>query len=262
MTLQSCIYSGWVMHRRLRPVLHHFRYRAWWLLLDLDEIDLLDRQLRLFSRGRGNLISFHDRDHGHSVEDLRGEIERLLATSGIAFDGGRIRLLCAPRVLGYQFNPLSIYFCHQRSGGLAAIVYEVHNTYGERHSYCLAAAPRGDGVVSQSADKRFYVSPFIDMEMRYDFRVAPPDESLRVGITGSQRDSPVIHAVLQAQRRELSDRHLLALLVTHPLVTWKVTGAIHFEALRLWWKGLAVRRHVPSASTATTATIKPEREHA
>lgn len=259
----SCIYSGWVMHRRLSPVQHHFRYRAWWLLLDLDEIDALDNKLRWFSRVRRNVFSFHDRDFGHDGTDLRGQIEQRLAANGIAFDGGPIRLLCAPRVLGYQFNPLSIYFCYRRDGALAATVYEVHNTFGERHSYCLPVASLHSGIVRQRSDKQFYVSPFMGMAMSYDFRVVPPGKSLTVGITGAERGAPLIHAVLQAERSKLTDGQLLRLFGSHPLVTWKVITAIHWEALRLWRKGLTLHPHVPAApkSSPIVTSNTVERTH-
>ncbi len=245
----SCLYSGWVMHRRMRPQRHHFRYRAWWLFLDLDEIDAFDKKLRLFSRQRRNVISFHDADYGHDTTGLRAQIERQLAAGHIDFDGGPIRLLCSPRVFGYQFNPLSIYFCYRRNGDLAATVYEVHNTFGERHSYCIEATADPAGVVRQTRDKAFYVSPFMGMDMSYDFRLAAPGETLTVGITGSEYGTPLINTVLQAERQELSDRRLASLLCTHPLVTWKITAAIHFEALRLWWKGLAIHPHGASIDT-------------
>lgn len=250
----SCVYSGWVMHRRLGPTRHQFRYRAWWLLLDLDEVDALDKKLHLFSRGVRNLISFHDSDHGHDGSDLRTQIARKLEANGIGFDGGPIRLLCAPRVLGYQFNPLSIYFCYLRDGQPAAVVYEVHNTFGERHSYCLDVGTQHGGIARQSCDKRLYVSPFMGMEISYDFRVVLPTETLTVGITGSEGGRPLLNAVLQAKRLELSDWRLLALLISHPFVTRKVIAAIHFEAFRLWRKGLPVHSHLPVSRSSYDKT--------
>lgn len=263
MTGASCIYSGWVMHRRLRPVRHQFRYRSWWLLLDLEEIDALDLRLTAFSRNRRNLISFHDSDHGHDDGvALRDQIARRLSVDGIDYDGGPIRLLCTPRVLGYQFNPLSVYFCHRRDGSLAAIVYEVHNTYGERHSYCLRSSAHDERTVHQRCAKQFYVSPFLGMGMSYGFRVAPPHDTLTIGITGSDKDHPLIHAVLTADRHELSDRRLLALLCSQPFVSLKVTAAIHFEALRLWRKGLAIHPHIAVRTEPQNDSNTSERQHA
>ena len=148
----SAIYAGLVTHLRLRPRRHALRYRLFQLLIDLDDLPKLDRHLRLFSRGRFNLISFHDKDHGDGRGDLRAYVEGVLKDAAIPFDGGAIRILCLPRVLGYVFNPISLYFCHARSGALRAILYEVNNTFGQRHSYlfpsirprasCATAAPR------------------------------------------------------------------------------------------------------------------------
>ena len=239
----SYIYSGWVMHRRLQPRRHQFRYRAWWLLLDLDELPRLASRLRWLSLERFNLFSFFERDFGHEPAPLRRQIERCLAAAGITCDGGPIRLLCMPRVLGYAFNPLSIYFCHRRDGRIAALVYEVHNTFGERHSYAIEAAEGEDGVIRQTAAKRLHVSPFMGMDMRYQFRVRLPGETLSVGISGSDCGATLINASLHARRRALTDGQLLRLLVSHPFVTIKVIGAIHWEALRLLGKGLRVYPH-------------------
>jgi uncharacterized protein len=255
----SCIYSGWVMHRRLRPRRHRFRYRAWWLLLDLDELPHLSRRLRWFSHNRFNLFAFHDKDHGHDEAPLRQQIERRLAEAGIKFDGGAIGLLCMPRVLGYAFNPLSIYFCRRRDGTIAAMVYEVHNTFGERHSYVIGTTSGDDAVFRQHSDKRFYVSPFMDMEMGYEFRVTRPGDTITVGISGSDARGPLLHAVLQASRCELGDLQLLRLLVSHPLVTLKVVGAIHWEALRLWSKRLKLRPHTATLRPPVTGVISHER---
>jgi DUF1365 family protein len=255
MSTASCIYSGWVMHRRLKPRRHRFRYRAWWLLLDLDELPQLSRQLHWLSRGRFNLFAFHDTDHGHDATPLRRQIERRLAEAGIVFDGGAIRLLCMPRVLGYAFNPLSIYFCHGRNEEIVALVYEVHNTFGERHSYVIAVEPGEGDVVRQATRKSFHVSPFMDMEMGYEFRVTRPADKISVGISGSDAGGPLIHATLQARRKELSDAQLLRLLVTHPLVTLKVIGAIHWEALRLIGKRVRLRVYPGPPAAAVTAVV-------
>ena len=186
--MHSALYIGRVAHRRLKPAKHALSYRVFNLLLDLDEIEALSARLRLFSRGRLNLLSFHDRDHGDGSETpLRNQIEALAARAGVALGGGRIALLCMPRVLGHVFNPLSIYFCHDAEGRLACLVHEVSNTFGERHSYVVPVAEPGpDGLVRQSVPKRFYVSPFLDMDMTYDFSIRPPGE--RVGVAIQTRD--------------------------------------------------------------------------
>jgi uncharacterized protein len=259
MTSASAIYTGWVMHRRLQPRRHGFRYRAWWLLLDIDELPSLTARLRWLSLDRVNLFAFYTRDFGHGAAPLRPQIERKLAEAGIPFDGGAIRLLCMPRVIGYAFNPLSIYFCYLHDGNIAALVYEVHNTFGERHSYVVEAAPSLDGVIRQTTAKRLHVSPFMGMDMRYDFRVSPPAETLTVAISGANASATLINASLHAHRRELSDWQLLRLLASEPLVTFKVIGAIHWEALRLLAKRL---RFYPHPGAGHPSALRDPQERA
>lgn len=242
MNAHSAIYVGSVTHRRFAPRLHSLCYRAFWLLLDLDELPAVAARLRLFSYNRPNLFSLYDADHGDgSRKPLREQIDRCLAEAGIELaDGGAVRLLCMPRTLGYSFNPLSIYFCHRADGALAAVIYEVHNTFGERHSY-LIPHDASAGVVRQRCRKAFYVSPFLDMEMRYDFRVHLPDRRIAVAIRASGTEGPLISACLVGGRQDLSDIALLRAFVAVPAVTLKVITAIHWEALRLWLKGLRLR---------------------
>jgi DUF1365 family protein len=253
--MNSALYIGHVMHRRLRPRAHRLRYRIFSLLLDLDEID--DLGLRLFSRGRFNLFAFHDRDYGDgSAMPLRSQVERHLATAGIAADGGAIRLLTMPRILGFAFNPLSVYFCHRRDGGLAATLYEVNNTFGERHSYLLPA-DAGDGPIRQSCAKAFHVSPFLAMDLDYTFRTAVPAQRLGIAITASDAAGPILSAVHSAGRRALTDAALVRAFITHPLLTIKVVGGILWEALKLWGKRIPVHRHPPPPSLPVTIGTAP-----
>lgn len=255
----AALYFGTVVHQRLRPVRHELRYRVFSMLLDLDEIPALARRLRLFSHNRFNLFSFHDRDHGtRRAEPPRPHVEAQLARAGIALEGGPIRLLCFPRVLGYVFNPLSIYFCHHRDGSLRAVLYEVSNTFGEQHGYLIPVAA-GDGIVRQSCDKLFYVSPFMEMACRYEFRLAPPDEQLTVFIRQSDREGPILHASLEGQRAPVSDGALLGAFLRYPLMTLKVIAGIHWEALRLWRKGLRIvpRPAAPLEAVTICETAEP-----
>jgi uncharacterized protein len=256
-SLASALYVGRVTHHRLRPRRHSLAYRAYWFLLDLDELPALSSRLRFFSYDCFNLFSFRDADHGATGgTPLRAEIETHLAAAGIRLDGGRILLLAMPRLLGYVFNPLSVYFCYAKDGALAALVYEVHNTFHERHSYVIAVAEQGVPV-RQSCDKRFYVSPFLDMEMRYDFQVAGPDDVVRVIVRGADAEGDLIAATLSATRRELTDAALLRVFATHPLLTAKVTLAIHYEAFRLWLKGLRLRSRPPAPEHPVTVITAP-----
>uniref|UniRef100_B0T1C9 DUF1365 domain-containing protein n=1 Tax=Caulobacter sp. (strain K31) TaxID=366602 RepID=B0T1C9_CAUSK len=245
MTWASALYRGEVMHHRLRPKAHRFSYRVFWLLLDLDEVEGLDRRLRLFSRNRFNLLSFHDRDHGDgSTTALRSQIEAWLGRAGVDIGDGPVRLLTMPRVLGYVFNPISVFYCHHADGQLAALVYEVTNTFGARHAYVIPA-PKADqktGRIRQSATKALYVSPFMGMAMDYEFRGHVPGERLDLTITGRDVEGLLITAAMSAERRPMEDRHLLSVAVALPLLTLKVVAAIHWEALKLWLKGVRLTR--------------------
>jgi hypothetical protein len=237
-TLLSTLYAGTVMHRRVRPRAHRLRYRVFWMLLDLDEIESLPRRLRLFSHNRFNAVSFFDKDHGDgSGRPLRLQVEAHLKDAGIDIDGGPIRLFCMPRVFGYGFNPLSVYFCYRPDGTLAALLYEVHNTFRQRHSYLIPVDPAAGAVVEQRCRKLFYVSPFMDMDMDYTFRVGLPTDRITVAIRAADKDGLLLAAALGGKRRALTDLALARLLSVYPLLTLKVIGAIHWHALRLVLKG-------------------------
>lgn len=272
----SGLYVGTVMHHRVKPVRHRLSYRVFSLLADLDELPRLDRELRLFAHNRFGLIGFRDRDFGPLGESplppgergmggLKQWAEHQLAAAGIE-GGGPIRLLCFPRVLGFVFNPLCVWFCHRRDGTLAAIIHEVSNTFGQRHAYLIPAAPGPDGLVRQSCDKRFYVSPFMDMETAYHFRIRPPmgeaGEPMAVSIRQTDAGGPVLHASLTAQRVELTDGAILRAWARHPLMTAKVVAGIHWEALHLWRKGLAIRPRPPAPAQPVTVVkniVVPDR---
>lgn len=250
MSEASALYRGEVTHRRLRPRAHRLRYRVFWMLLDLAEIDGLDRRSRVFSRNRFNWLSFHDRDHGDgSGEDLRPQIEAYLARAGVAIGEGSIRLLTLPRVLGYVFNPISLYYCHQPDGRLVAMIYEVSSTFGVRHSYVIPIpeADQAEGRIRQGAAKALYVSPFMEMEMDYAFRGQAPGDALAMTIDGLDAEGVLITARMAGVRYPLTDRALLAALLSLPLLTVKVVAAIHWEALKLWIKGVGLTRQPPPA---------------
>lgn len=239
--MHSALYTGWVMHRRLRPRVHAFRYRVFALLLDLDEAP----DSRLLGWNRPGLFSFRDGDHGDG-RSLRLWLDALLAAHGIVADGAR-RVLCYPRILGFVFNPLSVWFCHARDGALKAVIYEVHNTYGERHAYVLPATD--GGPVQHGCEKRFYVSPFLSRDCRYDFRITPPGARVAVAIQEAEAGAPILHASFAGERRALTDGALLKMLFAYPLMTLKVVVAIHYEAVRLMLKGVKRHPHVAKGET-------------
>ena len=243
--MKSGLYFGTVYHRRTRPKAHSLRYRVFSLLVNLDEIPALSKRLRLLRFGRTGILSFSENDHGDGGRTpLRQWVTDKVARLGIDMAGGRIRLLTYPRMFGYVFNPLSVFFCYDSDDRLAAILYEVSNTYGERHTYVIpvstdAAAPR------QTAAKVMYVSPFLPDEGRYRFNITPPADHVGIGIRFDDSDGPLLTASFTGERRELTDRNLAAALIRYPLMTIKVIAAIHWEAFKLWRKGVAFRSHRP-----------------
>jgi DUF1365 family protein len=254
--IHSAIYAGSVVHTRLRPVRHRLRYRMFTLLLDLDEIPALSARLRWFSAEKFNLFSFSARDHlSGGAPSLRAEVENALAAAGIDAEGGQILLLAMPRVLGSVFNPLSLFYCHDRAGSLRAILYEVNNTFGERHSYLIPVSGKVATELRQACEKGFYVSPFMDMALDYRFRLVLPGARLAVAIDVRDSAGTVLTAGFTARRQELTDAALLAGFLRHPLLAAQVLGGIHWEAAKLWRKGLRLRpRPTPPAAAISIIT--------
>jgi uncharacterized protein len=242
----AALYVGDVMHARLKPVGHRFSYRVMSLLIDLDRLGVADRQTPLFGVNRRALYSFHEADHGdRDGSSLRLYAQRCAAEHGIDLTGGRVLLLCYPRLFGYTFNPLSVYYCYRADGQPALLIYEVRNTFGDIHAYELPVtlgdiSPAG---IRQTQDKRFYVSPFIEMTMRYHFRVMLPQDRVKLRILETNSEGPLLSATFNGQRRILTTRELLRSFFSFPLVTLKIIAAIHWEALRLWLKGVRLVPH-------------------
>jgi len=238
MTLQSAIYEGTVVHERVRPKRHRLRYSVFTLLLDLDELKDLDCRFTLFRYNRPAPLAFYDKDHGPTTgEPLRPWVERRLRDAGLEADGGPIRLLCYPRIFGYVFNPLSVYFCYRRDGELAAILYEVCNTFKERHTYVIPVDDPNRTVIRQNCAKELYVSPFIGMDADYHFRIVPPGDGVNVVIRQEDAEGLLLAASFQGRRIELGHWRLARTLLRFPLLTVKVMAGIHWEALKLWLKG-------------------------
>ena len=250
----ASLYVGEVMHARLTPFGHRFAYRVFSLLLDLDRLDEADRQSRLFSINRTNLVAFHDVDQSERQgESARQYADRLLQEAGMAHPPARVLLLCYPRIFGYVFNPLSVYFCYDAAGTLVAAIYAVRNTFGERHSY---VAPVSDGELSpaglrQTRRKLFHVSPFIGMDASYNFRLLPPGNAVRLRIHETENGRPVLSATFVGDQVRLADRTLAFCLLKFPLMTWKIIAGIHWEALKLWLKGARFRKSPPAPARAS-----------
>ena len=250
------LYVGEVVHQRVQTISHRLRYRVYMLLLDLDTIE--QHRPRMLGRGRFGLINWRAADYGdRSGRPLREQIEGHLAGAGLDIGGGPIRLLTMPRILGYGFNPISVWFCHRPDGALAALLYEVTNTFHERHTYLVAVPAGGVGPVRQTAEKTLFVSPFMDMGLTYDFTVRPPGDAVSVVVAVRRGETPILTASFAGQRHPLTNASLLRAFVTHPLLTWKVMGGIHWEALKGVLKGARYReRGKPPARAITVGSPK------
>lgn len=244
----AALYAGDIVHQRMKPFGHRFRYRVFSLLVDLDRLDEAGHLSALFSVNRRNLVSFHEKDHADDESvTLRAYADRLLAAAGLD-RAARILLVCYPRIIGYVFNPLSVYHAYDADGGLVAMIYEVRNTFGERHSY---VCPVGhgeiwDGGLRQSCDKLFHVSPFIGMAARYHFRMLPPGAEIRWRILETDSEGPLLSATFSGRQLPLTNASLLALTARIPFLTFRIVAGIHWEALKLWLKGMRyIRRPAP-----------------
>jgi uncharacterized protein len=244
----ASLYVGHTTHSRLKPRPHRFTYAIFQLLIDVDRIDEAVSGLACLNKGRFGVFSFAERDHGaRDGSPLRAWVMDKLAEAGVPASAHTVRLLCFPRVLGFVFNPISIFFVHAADERLEAVIYEVNNTFGQTHAYVVPAT--GAAKERQAADKRLYVSPFYRVEGGYRFKLTSPDETFRL-VIAKQVDGEVdFTANLIAERRPLTDAALLGLFFGMPLMTLGVVAAIHWEALRLWIKGATFGTRPPGPKT-------------
>jgi DUF1365 family protein len=234
----SCIYSGFVTHRRFKPKRNFFSYKTFSLLIDLNEIKNLDKKIKFFSHNKFNILSFHDVDHGpRDGTSLITWVEKMLKDAKINIGSGRIQLLCYPRIFGYVFNPLSIFYCYDENFLLKAVLYEVKNTFNEQHTYIFPVSSSSN-LILHKCDKKFYVSPFIEMRTFYNFRLLKPGNILNVFIKQSDPEGVLLTAVQVGKRLEMNSKNLFVEFLKHPLMSFKVILAIHFEAFKLWFKGI------------------------
>ncbi len=251
------LFRGRTVHARFGAVTHSLAYDIYQLLIDVDDVEASFKGLNWLKYNRFAPFAFYDRDHGdRSGAPLRAWVEMRLAEAGIKLDGGAIRLLTFPRVLGFVFNPISVFFAYGMQGELKGVVYEVNNTFGETHSYVAPAS--NDAIEHHSADKVLHVSPFFDVSGRYAFTLRAPDDSITL-VIDKYKDKIRDHvASLKARRLPFSDAALAHAFFTMPFLTIKVVAAIHFEALKLLFKGAQYHnKPAPPPLSSVAHNLKP-----
>ena len=236
--MTSSIYNGAVIHKRFKPKKHFFKYNVFSLLIDLSELEDLDKRIKFFSFNKFNLVSFYEKDHGHrDGSSLVEWIKKNLNENNINSKDIRIKLLCYPRIFGYVFNPLSVFFIYDSSEKLISILYEVKNTFGEQHTYIFKVKDDAN-LFQHNCSKKFHVSPFIEMNCNYFFRILKPGEKISVIIDQYQTDEKILYASQDGKRVDFTSKELLKSYLKHPLMTFKIISAIHYEAFKLWTKGI------------------------
>jgi Uncharacterized conserved protein len=211
------------------------------LLVDLDELKIIENEIKIFSYNKFNIISFFDKDHGpRDGTSLKEWVIKNLKDIGIDNDRIQVKLFCYPRIFGYVFNPLSIFFIYDENSKLISILYEVKNTFGEQHTYVFKT--HDEKVIINDCTKKFHVSPFIEMECHYYFRVLKPSDTISVIIDQKDKDGKLLYASQDGKAKELNKKNLLVSYISHPLMTFKIIAAIHYEALKLWLKGITLIR--------------------
>lgn len=253
--MRSRLYTGWVAHERTRPARNAFRYPIYYLGLDLDELDELDRGLKRFSHNRANIVSFWDRDHGpRDGSPLKPWVEALVHSAGIDMTAGRVFLVTFPRVLGARFYPVSFWYCFAADGVPLAVMAEVHNTYRDRHNYLLHNHGRPyEWDATPTAEKAFFVSPFVQREdVRYEFSFSEPGDELSVCIRDIVEGSHMLTAAIDLRAEELTDAALTRTVLAHGPISVVALLRIHWQALRLLAKGVPLFPHTPPPPEETS----------
>ena len=236
--MTSSIYNGTVIHKRFKPKIHYFKYKVFSLLLDLSELEHLSKKIKFFSLNKFNLLSFYEKDHGNrDGSSLVSWVKKNLEDNNINSEKVKIKLLCYPRILGYVFNPLSVFYIYNENEKLVSILYEVKNTFGEQHTY-IFKVDSDQNLYQHNCSKKFHVSPFIEMNCKYFFRLLKPGEKISVIIDQYQTDEKILYASQDGQRVDFNTKELIKSYLKHPLMTFKIISAIHFEAFKLWIKGI------------------------
>jgi len=236
--MTSSIYNGTVIHKRFKPKIHYFKYKVFSLLIDLSEIENLSKKINFFSYNKFNLVSFYEKDHGNrDGSSLVSWVKKNLEDNNINSEKVKIKLLCYPRILGYVFNPLSVFYIYDESENLVCILYEVKNTFGEQHTY-IFKVDNDQKLYQHNCSKKFHVSPFIEMNCKYFFKLIKPGEKISVIIDQYQTDEKILYASQDGKRADFTSKELIKSYIKHPLMTFKIILAIHFEAFKLWAKGI------------------------
>jgi len=239
MIKDSLIYNGKVIHKRFKPKEHYFKYNVFSLLINLNELETIQNKIKIFSYNKFNILSFFDKDHGpRDGTSLKEWIIKNLKDIGINDENIQIKLLCYPRIFGYVFNPLSVFFIYDQKSKLISILYEVKNTFGEQHTYIFKTTD--EKTITNNCSKKFHVSPFIEMESHYYFRVLIPAAKISIIIDQRDDDGKLLYASQDGEAKEFNEKNLLISFISHPLMTFKIIGAIHYEALKLWLKGIKI----------------------
>ena len=238
MIKDSSIYIGNVIHKRFKPKIHFFKYKVFSILLDISEIDILDKSLKIFSYNKFNIVSFYDADHGpRDGTSIKKWVIKNLNDNRINTENIKIKLLCYPRIFGYVFNPLSVLFIYNKNSELISILYEVKNTFGEQHTY-IFKTKENENYIKHTCKKKFHVSPFIEMDCTYFFKILKPSEKISVIIDQYDEEGKLLYASQDGDRIEFNNKNLVLSYLRHPFMTFKIIVAIHFEAFKLWTKGI------------------------
>ena len=236
--INSAIYNGQVIHKRFKPKVHYFRYNVFSLLIDLSELETIDKEISFFSLNKFNLISFFEKDHGdRDGSSLINWVNKNLEKNNIPTQDIKIKILCYPRILGFVFNPLSVFYVYNSQNKLISILYEVKNTFGEQHTYIFKIT-KDENLVQNKCAKKFHVSPFIEMDCNYFFRLLKPGDKISVIIDQYDKEDKILFASQDGIRTEFNSKELIKSYLKHPLMTFKIIIAIHYEAFKLWLKGI------------------------
>ena len=236
--INSAIYNGQVIHKRFKPKVHYFKYKVFSLLLDLSELEILDKKVNFFSFNKFNLISFHEKDHGErDGSSLKLWVQKNLKKNNIQNTDIKIKILCYPRIFGFVFNPLSVFYVYNLEDQLISILYEVKNTFGEQHTY-IFRVEEDNNLIQNNCSKKFHVSPFIEMKCNYFFRILKPGNKISVVIDQYDSEGKILFASQEGVRTDLNSKYLLKSYIKHPIMTFKIIIAIHYEAFKLWAKGI------------------------